>query len=53
LNEKQFELTTPVKELEGGKIYTVFNFSGYGNKNDYTGIIDVTEGVKKFLESSK
>ena len=51
LNEKQFELTTPVKELEAGKIYTAFKFTGY--ENDYTGIIDVTEEVKKFLESSK
>ena len=49
LNEKQFELTTPVKELEAGKIYTAFKFTGY--ENDYTGIIDVTEEVKKFLGS--
>lgn len=51
LDEKQFELTKPVEELEGGKIYTAFNFTDY--KKEYTGIIDVTEEVKKFVESSK
>lgn len=51
LNEKQFELTTPVKELEAGKIYTAFIFTDY--KNEYTGIIDVTEEVKKFIEMNK
>lgn len=52
LNEKQFELTKPVAELEGDKIYTVFSFRA-NYKDTYTGIIDVTEEVKKFIESSK
>jgi hypothetical protein len=52
LNEKQFELTKPVAELEDGKIYTVCYFRA-DYKDTYTGIIDVTEEVKKFIESSK
>jgi hypothetical protein len=51
LNEKQFELTKPVAELEDGKTYTVFYFRA-NYKDTYTGIIDVTEEVKKFVESS-
>jgi hypothetical protein len=52
LNEKQFELTKPVAKLEDGKIYTVCYFRA-DYKDTYTGIIDVTEEVKKFIESSK
>lgn len=53
LNERDFELTTPVKELEAGKIYTAFTFTDYGQVSTYTGIIDVTEEVKKFIEMNK
>ena len=56
LNKKQFELTKPVAELEGDKIYTSFNFQVYdeeytGIDEPYTGIIDVTEEVKNFVYS--
>jgi hypothetical protein len=51
LNEKQYELTKPVADLEEGKIYTAFTFTNY--EKDYTGIIDVTEEVKKFIEMNK
>ena len=55
LNGKQLELSEKIDHLEEGKIYVVFGFRDDTDLNrlqHYTGVIDVTEPVKEFIEKS-
>jgi len=59
LNDKQLELCKKITSLEEGKIYVCFNFRRLPNDISngkgweyYTGVIDVTEQVKEFIEKS-
>ena len=49
IDNRSYEEGTKPAELEDGKIYTVFTFVTDVISEDYTGIIDVTEGVKAFI----
>jgi len=56
LNERQLKRWPKIDHLEEGKIYVAFEFQDMKNLNNiqyYTGLIDVTEPVKKFIEKSK
>lgn len=53
LNQRAYDLTTKIEELEYDKIYTCFKLSKDDYTDDFTGVIDVTEPVKKFIEKSK
>ena len=55
LNGKQLKLSEKIDHLEEGKIYVVFSFRDDTDLNrlqHYTGVIDVTEPVKEFIEKS-
>ena len=55
LNEEELKRCKKIDHLEEGKIYVAFSFRDMENLNNdqfYTGIIDVTEPVKKFIEKS-
>jgi hypothetical protein len=55
LNEEELKRCKKIDHLEEGKIYVAFSFRDMKNLNNiqyYTGVIDVTEPVKKFIEKS-
>lgn len=60
IKSSSIEISKPITELEKDKIYTVFTFKNNEINpetsdfdDEFTGIIDVTEGVKKFIEMNK
>ena len=53
LNQRAYDLTTKIEELEYDKIYTCFKLSKDDYTDDFTGVIDVTQGVKTFIEKTK
>ena len=57
ISEREFNLTTKIEELENDKIYTCSQQRKYDyskeNGGYFTGVIDVTQPVKTFIEKTK
>ena len=60
LNQKAYDLTKGIRELEDNKIYVCFNLTKEYNdltkdkfREEFTGVIDVTQDVKTFIEKSR